>query len=473
MIFPRSRLSLFYKNHSGPFSLNLRPKMSLFLESFSILLFIVVSIRWWIYVNRYSVNILFWDQWDIYGAFFDKHNLWEIFSWQNGPHRQGAGSIITGIIANLSGWNTRTECFIIGGTVFLAMFCAILLKRRLTSALSWADVSIALIFLAPIQYEIFTMIPNLSHGPMPLLLLILYALSWTIPHTAIRYALVLTLNFLLTFTGFGIVICVITPLLFIINGICAYREKDTGELVSSLVCIIICLMTIAAFFIGYKFEPAVPNFVFPADRFWIEYPRFVCLLLAYFFQIKINSAIPALWLGLIIAFLLVSICLFHLRRLFKASSGSGLQTRNAWLSRSIVILSSFTLAFSVLAAIGRVSTGPYVSRYIPYLVPGFFAVYLHILDIAGKTRLRINKDLILAVVVSVFFVGCYPLNEWDRHTFEWFMLKKSMWKDRYLISENIEATDKAVGLVMHPNAGKTHLKDKLDYLKRRKLNLYL
>ena len=355
----------------------------------------------------------------------------------------------------------------------MAMCCAMLLKKRLTSEISWADVSVALIFLTPIQAEIFVLTPNLSHGPMPLLLLILYALSWTIPRTPIRYALVLTLNFLLTFTGFGLVICVITPLLFIINGICARREKNIEELVSSSACIFICLLTIAAFFIGYKFNPATPNFVFPADRFYIQYPRFIFLLLAYFFQVKTISAIPALWSGLIIALLLVSICFFHLRRLLRISSMSDLQTRDAWLSRSIVIFSSFTLGFSVLAAIGRTATGPYTGRYILYLVPGFFAVYLHIVDVIGKTRLRIGKNLFFAVVVLILFVGCFQLSEHDSLACDWYLLKKLTWKHYYLRTENIDATNKALGFAIYPRAEETHLKDKLNYLKRRKLNLYL
>src|SRR5262250_475132 len=33
-------------------------------------------------VDRYSVNILFWDQWDFYTPLFDHAYLWQIFTWQ-------------------------------------------------------------------------------------------------------------------------------------------------------------------------------------------------------------------------------------------------------------------------------------------------------------------------------------------------------------------------------------------------------
>ena len=50
-------------------------------KGFALTLSLLVMIRWWYYINNYSVNILFWDQWDFYDAFFESHNLWEVFRW--------------------------------------------------------------------------------------------------------------------------------------------------------------------------------------------------------------------------------------------------------------------------------------------------------------------------------------------------------------------------------------------------------
>jgi len=131
----------------------------------------IVVLRWWHYIDTYSVNLLVWDQWDLYDAFFKPHSWLELFRWQHGPHRQGIGFFLTGIIADLSGWNTRVEAFAIGAVVFGAMLGALVLKKRLTHTLNWTDLVIGLIFLTPLQYGIFAGIPNPSHGAVPLLLL--------------------------------------------------------------------------------------------------------------------------------------------------------------------------------------------------------------------------------------------------------------------------------------------------------------
>lgn len=148
----------------------------------AIIFSLIVVARWWYYVNRYSVNILFWDQWDFYNAFFENKNLWEIFRWQHGPHRQGIGFIITRVVASLSGWDTRVEAFTIAGVVCLAMITALALRARFKPRLFWADVAIPLIFLTPIQFELFAGTPNLSHGSVPLLLFMLYCLIWVTSH---------------------------------------------------------------------------------------------------------------------------------------------------------------------------------------------------------------------------------------------------------------------------------------------------
>lgn len=52
-----------------------------------------LAVRLFALVDRHAVNILFWDQWDFFGPLFRDHNLWDIFSWQSGPHRMGIGLV--------------------------------------------------------------------------------------------------------------------------------------------------------------------------------------------------------------------------------------------------------------------------------------------------------------------------------------------------------------------------------------------
>ncbi|HPM43749.1 MAG TPA: hypothetical protein PLV52_07945, partial [Candidatus Omnitrophota bacterium] len=258
---------------------------------------------------------MFWDQWDFFDAFFGKNSIWDIFAWQHGPHRQGLGLILTKAIGQLSGWNTRIECLTIGGLVFIAMCLAIALKKRLLGRISWADVVIALIFLTPVQSEIFAMTPNMSHSAIPLMLIVLYAMAWTIDRLSIRYISVLSLNFLLIFTGFGLSVFAVTPLLFAIDMIKARRDKNDIWSLSAFLAFAVSVLSCASYLAGYKFDPGVSGFGFPVEGFWTRYPRFILSLLANFLQFKAGYAASTMWTGFIIFASMVSICLAFARHM--------------------------------------------------------------------------------------------------------------------------------------------------------------
>ncbi len=184
-----------------------------------------VVFRWFYLIDRYSINILFWDQWDFYSAFFfDRQlSLWELFTWQHSPHRQGLGFILTKVINHLSGWNSRVECFAAGGIMVLTTLLFAALKRKLLGRWTRFDVILLLIVLTPLQYEIFCGTPNLSHGSVPIFLMALYCLAWLPASRPWRYSGLLLVNFLMIYTGFGIFIGVITPVLLVLEGVSEYR----------------------------------------------------------------------------------------------------------------------------------------------------------------------------------------------------------------------------------------------------------
>ncbi len=434
----------------------------------ALLFSLIVMIRWWILVDRYSINILYWDQWYFYEAFFKNCDIWRIFSWQHGPHRQGISFVITKIIATLSGWNTRVECFSIAIDIFIAMCCAVVLKKRLIGSLSWADITIPLMFLTPLQWEVFT-VPNLSHSSAPLLLLILYSLAWTIPLLPLRYLLVLVLNFFMIYTGFGIFIGLITPILFVVETLIALRIGHKVKALYLFAGIFVSLVSAASFFIGYKFNPATPNFKFPAPQFWIVYPRFVGSLLASFFGVK-SSFFGVQLFGFSLAALMLVIVIFHIQRLRKLSKNYEKYHREIAFSRIIIILISFTLFFCVFCAIGRAATDPVSSRYVTLLIPGFFAIYLHV---AGNISEPLKKNMLHMIVLSLILVFLV-FNEYDPHSLSYYYnAKKIQWKFYYLKTENIEETTRICNFRIVPDAKAIDLKGKLEYLKRRKLNLYL
>ncbi len=121
-------------------------------------------------IDRYSVDLLFWDQWDLFDAFFENASAWELFRWQHGPHRQGIAFLLTRALMDASAWSTRAEACMIGALVALAAALALLLRRRLFGPLTPMDVAIPLLILTPAQYGIYLHIPNASHGAALLLL---------------------------------------------------------------------------------------------------------------------------------------------------------------------------------------------------------------------------------------------------------------------------------------------------------------
>src|SRR5262249_48081152 len=155
-------------------------------------------------IDRHAVNVLFWDQWDLFDPLFRNASAWELFRFQYGPHRQGIAFPLTRALMDATAWSTRAEAFMIGAFVALAAALALWLRRRLFGPLVPMDVAIPLLILTPAQYGIFVHIPNASHGAAPLLLLVALCWACTLRRRAPRCAAIVALAFLLIHTGFGI-----------------------------------------------------------------------------------------------------------------------------------------------------------------------------------------------------------------------------------------------------------------------------
>ena len=208
-------------------------------------------------VNRYAVNIFFWDQWDFYNAtLFQRHSWWQMFAWQHGPHRQGVGAILSRIIEPLFHWNSRGEAFLACVPFVLGALLALYLKKRLYGPLTYSDALIPLLFFTPLEYESLFGSTNLSHGPLPILLLVVYCLGWVYE----SYAWLLVANFLLIYTGFGFFAGIITPVLLTFDYVRRRRAEPPASLTVFLTAQVIALGSLGSFFIGYKFDPAAGCF---------------------------------------------------------------------------------------------------------------------------------------------------------------------------------------------------------------------
>lgn len=105
----------------------------------SIIIALSITVRWFWMIDKYSVNVLFWDQWGFYSVLFENGSLWDTFSHQHGPHRQGVGFVLARFIAELSSWDTRVESFAIGVLVLIGALLTLGLKKKLSGKIRAID----------------------------------------------------------------------------------------------------------------------------------------------------------------------------------------------------------------------------------------------------------------------------------------------------------------------------------------------
>ncbi|MCW5206846.1 hypothetical protein VU08_07975 [Desulfobulbus sp. F5] len=418
-------------------------------------------------INKYSINMLFWDQWDFLGGLFEKRNLWELFIWQHGPHRQGVGFFLTKIVADFSNWNTRVECFMIGIVLCFAALTAIFLKRKISGTISAFDVLIPLLYLSPLQFELFANTPNVSHGAMPLLLITLFCLCWTINNILLRYITCAAINFMTIYTGFGVFIGCITPFLFLSEFVLAVKQHNVKKRVLSIIFCIIAVSSMLSFFIDYTFNSAAAGFVFPHPKPFM-YVQFILIAFSTYCGIRMSNIILYIISTPIVLYMVYVAIKSGLSIMRNVSNE---KTNKEILTGQIVImLITFTFVFSLNLAIGRVCLGlgaATVSRYLPYMTPGFFALYLFAV---AKKDVPIR---LISLGIACFFITTFSIGNHNRIYAQKLISGKQKWKQAYLKTENLLFAYKASGFTIHPNPHDTKLKWKLDYLKKNRLNLYL
>jgi hypothetical protein len=432
--------------------------------------FVLYAGRMFRLISRYAVNIFFADQWDFNDAtLFQKHSLWQIFTWQHGPHRQGLGALFEKMVDPLFGWNSRTESFVVGGVIILAAMSALWLKRRLYGEFSVFDIVILAILFIPGQWATWFGVVNFAHGPFPLLLILLYCVAWSSNTPAVKYPLILFINFVTIYTGFGVFIGVLTPLLLALD----YWASTPQARLSNIYFITVLLASLASFgsfFIGYKNRPAVGCFSFqPLSP--ISYLKFVALMFANFFGLR-DPSVPTEIMGkIILAAILISLATFTWFLWRHRTSELAQDDRNRALI--IVCLTAYTLLFCLNTAYGRLCVGLSValqSRYVIYLEPAVLGFYFFLLSLRNAAVRKVLLSGLLAAVVSASFYR-------DRGMMGVIKNIKQGWKTCYLQSEDINQCDKVVGFPIYSPSSRqiqqSHLQQKLDYLKKNRLNLYL
>ena len=110
-----------------------------------------------------------------------------------------------------------------------------------------------------------------------------------------------------------------------------------------------------------------------------------------------------------------------------------------------------------------------LSRYITYMIPGFFGIYLWLVSLPQGS---LRKYLLVAAVVCMI-AATFPLREGDSTMMKYVSWGKSDWKTIYLVMEDVERATSETNFRIYSKPEKIHLKQKLEYLKKNRLNLYL
>jgi hypothetical protein len=130
--------------------------------------FVVLAWKQLRFVDRHAVNILFWDQWAFYYPLFHGQGWWATFDYRHGPHRQGIGMILTRILADLSGWNSRWDAFAVSGVIIAAAVLALILTRCFGSRAGFAAaLPVSVLFLTFINLRDLSDPPTSPTGPCP------------------------------------------------------------------------------------------------------------------------------------------------------------------------------------------------------------------------------------------------------------------------------------------------------------------
>ncbi|MCI5119140.1 MAG: hypothetical protein D3913_14600 [Candidatus Electrothrix sp. LOE1_4_5] len=446
-----------------------RDRKQVFFNFCAAILLIFIVLRLFFLIDTYSVNMLYWDQWDFLEALFADKGPWELFSWQHGPHRQGIGFFLTKAVADLSGWNTRVESFMIGVVLCLAALIAFFLKLRITARYLPLDVFIPLIYLTPLQFGLFANTPNVSHGAMPLLLITLFCLCWLIENLALRYTVCAVINFMTIYTGFGFFLGCITPVLFLSEIYLAWKRKRTGNLILALVFFLVALASMFSFFIDYIFNPAAKGFVFP-HPYSFMYVQYILMTFSAFCGIR-GSNITLYFTGaLVVGSMLYLAVKAGMTIILSTEVSQEKSDKDRAVNQIFLVLIIFTLIFALNLAVGRVCLGletAMASRYTPYMTPAFFALYLF-----AVTRKKVPLRRI-AFCLLCFFVTTFSLGTNATAYFQNVYQGKQRWKQAYLQTEDIYLSNRLSEFAIHPNPSHTQLKRKLAYLKEHRLNLYL
>lgn len=406
--------------------------------------------------------MMFWDQWFIYTPLFRGQELIDIFRYQHGPHRQGLGGILIAGVASLSNWNGKWDAYLVGFTFIVAALLAIWLKVRLAGRFDWFDVLIPTLFLSLNQWETHTVVPNVSHSALPLVLVLFYAIALTSKRPLMQAAALVVTNFFLLYTGFGLFAGLITPILFLYRAVFPHHNGfDRATRPIWLTSFFIAIASLGSFFSDWFYSPAVDCIGLSPPKLY-EYVIFAGLQIVQGFAIAPVASELGLFNGIA---LVIGLCVMF------AAIFIAIQSFRQRDGMAISFLIIFSLLFVAATAVGRICLGttsqPLASKYSTLVLPLILGIYLW----ANKQRERWYKPIgiMLVGLIILSFIPPFYRSPYTGTPQDFYNIKRT-WKTCYLETLDPFYCDQLAGFPIHPYP--QNVIRPLLYLERNKLNLF-
>jgi hypothetical protein len=417
--------------------------------------------RFFLVIAKYSINVFFYDQWEYLKPFYNHDpGFAELFFLQHGIHREGIGLFADKFLYPLTHWDARVDSFFVGFGIFAAMLLALWLKCKLFGALSYSDVVIPVIFLTLAQSEALVSASNPACSGFPLAMIMLYCLALLRRNPLQRYSLILALNFLLIYTGYGLFMGVITLAVFLLECFWSWRRVTSVPLAQPLTRLLVAVASLGSFFFRYTLAPRVDCALIPHGH-WLQYPQLTALMFSAFVVPRpLHVSLGMTALGVVILSAAVALLGGHLLRLLKGAANDADLTG--------VVLLSYSLLFAASAAVGRLCLGlemAFSSRYVTLLIPAFLAIYFYLLSHSWHGK----RNVVLAVWVLLLLPAAIH-KPWEE--VRWYSNGKRDWANCYVRTRNIRYCDQKANFWIHPYPGRIGLQQELDYLKQHRLNLF-
>jgi len=304
---------------------------------------------------------------------------------------------------------------------------------------------------------VVTEAPNLSHGPLPLLLIMVCAYFVQVRDERTRvtgFALTAALCAQSGFAWFMAVLAV--PLLLVL----LYGAVRSGRpIVHHVIGVAVVLASLLLFFYGLRFDPAVSCFRFPDPEPW-RYVKFMGVMVLKTTELTLVWARPLGFIGA-----LLGLCLVLWSGCTTVATAG--QDR---LASTVFVLSAFSMTFAANTAMGRACLGVEAAgaeRYVPYTLPLLVATYLFVSMWPRFQRLR-----------RVVIMGCFVfvatkeivLARWVIREPEHYAQIKTSFRSCYLGGATLEAC--SAKWPIHPDPQGIRLQEKLDYLRDHRLSLF-